>query len=30
MSKKSVHLDLLREALKQHCGPVAAITEPVE
>ena len=24
MSKKSVHLDLLREALKQHCGP----TEP--
>ena len=21
MSKKSVHLDLLREALKQHCGP---------
>jgi CheY-like chemotaxis protein len=30
MSKKSVHLDLLREALKQHCGPVAAIPEPVE
>lgn len=21
MSKRSVHLDLLREALKQHCGP---------
>lgn len=28
MSKKSVHLDLLREALKQHCGPATA--EPVE
>jgi CheY-like chemotaxis protein len=28
MSKKSVHLDLLREALKQHCGP--AVPEPVE
>jgi CheY-like chemotaxis protein len=28
MSKKSVHLDLLREALKQHCG--AAAPDPVE
>jgi CheY-like chemotaxis protein len=28
MSKKSVHLDLLREALKQHCG--AAKPEPAE
>jgi CheY-like chemotaxis protein len=27
MSKRSVHLDLLREALKQHCGPSG---EPVE
>jgi CheY-like chemotaxis protein len=24
MSKRSVHLDLLREALKQHCGPAVA------
>jgi CheY-like chemotaxis protein len=28
MSKRSVHLDLLREALRQHCGP--AIVEPAE
>lgn len=28
MSKKSVHLDLLREMLRQHCGPVAATHEP--
>jgi CheY-like chemotaxis protein len=28
ISKKSVHLDLLREALKQHCGP--SVPEPVE
>jgi CheY-like chemotaxis protein len=28
MSKRSVHLDLLREALRQHCGP--PIPEPVE
>ncbi|HEY2744896.1 MAG TPA: hypothetical protein VGL86_09755 [Polyangia bacterium] len=28
MSKRSVHLELLREALKQHCGdPVAAADE---
>ena len=32
MSKKSVHLDLLREALKQHCGPAAPAdtVEPAE
>lgn len=30
ISKKSVHLELLREALQQHCGPVAAAPEPVE
>ncbi|MDB4967211.1 MAG: chemotaxis protein CheY [Myxococcales bacterium] len=29
MSKRSVHLDLLREALKQHCGPVV-VPEPAE
>src|SRR3954447_15297876 len=28
MSKRSVHLDLLREAIKQHCGP--SLPEPVE
>jgi CheY-like chemotaxis protein len=28
LSKKSVHLDLLREMLRQHCGP--AIPEPAE
>ncbi|MGZ3425667.1 MAG: response regulator [Polyangia bacterium] len=26
MSKKSVHLDLLRETIKQHCGPSLAET----
>jgi len=32
MSKRSVHLDLLREALKQHCGPstVEAVAEPAD
>lgn len=25
MSKKSIHLDLLREALKQHCGPAVEV-----
>jgi CheY-like chemotaxis protein len=28
LSKRSVHLDLLREALRQHCGP--AVVEPAE
>lgn len=25
ISKRSVHLDLLREALKQHCGPAVEV-----
>jgi CheY-like chemotaxis protein len=29
MSKRSVHLELLREALKQHCGPAVEV-DPVE